>query len=912
MAVDKKYIEALHNFADALEQLADALLNNEPSGKTGDGVGDGSMLEINNTLISISQSIEEIKDDTKNIKETSSETLKIAKEIQKNQNDGGLFGGADESKKSSALKDGIGTIILIAGAVLAVGMAFKLIGKVDFLSVIAIGLSLVAISMAFEKISKLGIDVDQAAEIGFMLVIMSVAITTSSLILSFVQDVTPIQLLTAVAIAFALSVISYGVASLVNAVDGISLAELLMIPITMILLAGAIAISSYLLSDIKVITSEQLITAVAIALAMGIISYGVGKLAGVGVNFISVSISMILLAGAIAISSYLLNLTEPVPAEKLFNIVMIAATLAISSLLMALPIYVLSKLLSPIDALKGSISMVLVAGAIAISSLILGIGNYDEPPPSLEWTINASLSLAIFSIPVILLGLIAQTGAGGAAILLGALAIPLVALAITTSSLILSKGNYSGGPSLEWSKSVSLLLVTFGSTMTVLGSLIAGTLGVGAIAIAAGALAVLGVAETIVKVSEILSKGNYSGGPTKEWAEGIGIAIGAFAPVFNELNKSKVFSLFGGDPLTGESFANTMVIVGKSIVDVAELLEKSNVKWVQGPTKEWAEGIGIAIGAFAPVFNELNKSKVMSIFGGDPLTGETYGDTMVSIGRSILKVAELFSSEENKGIWGVYPTKEWGEGIGMAISAFAPIYAAMETSIGDIIGDLFGLGKDKGKQMSNAMIDIAGAIIDVGKKFNTDPIDWENAKGPKKEWAESVSVLISAFSNTYLSLDDIDEDYIDEKTPVLLKIVDSIKTIGLSFKEDEITQISNTTNSISNLADSFIKLSQSLDKLDISMKSLGKLNIEGGVVFTTSYTVGSSNVENQSIVKGDSESIKTTKTEIVDMNDKKISDLYQQMEFMNAQLSQIVNNSGNLSDYIDEIRAQGGSVKINH
>jgi hypothetical protein len=48
------------------------------------------------------------------------------------------------------------------------------------------------------------------------------------------------------------------------------------------------------------------------------------------------------------------------------------------------------------------------------------------------------------------------------------------------------------------------------------------------LALVAGTKGVKLIAEC-VDVSFILKKGSYSGGPTKNWAEGIGLAIASFA-----------------------------------------------------------------------------------------------------------------------------------------------------------------------------------------------------------------------------------------------------------------------------------------------------------------------------------------------------------------------------------------------
>ena len=66
----------------------------------------------------------------------------------------GLFEESGEDpKKEGQIKKGVTTILLIAVAVLAIGLAFKLVGKIDFLSVVGLSLAVVLMAIAFEKIA---------------------------------------------------------------------------------------------------------------------------------------------------------------------------------------------------------------------------------------------------------------------------------------------------------------------------------------------------------------------------------------------------------------------------------------------------------------------------------------------------------------------------------------------------------------------------------------------------------------------------------------------------------------------------------------------------------------------------------------------------------------------------------------
>jgi hypothetical protein len=181
--------------------------------------------------------------------------------------------------------------------------------------------------------------------------------------------------------------------------------------------------------------------------------------------------------------------------------------------------------------LAGAGMILVVAAAIMATSHILAMGKYDKYPPIL-WTLGTIAVLVPFSMIMGVLGAISVTGIGAVALLLGAGAVLLVAATIVETAGILSKGKYGNFPNLGWSLGVGLSMTGFGTAMLVMGTLILGSFGLGYLALEAGAEAVELIAETIVSAAYILNKGNFSGGPTKEWAEGIAIALGAFSPIY--------------------------------------------------------------------------------------------------------------------------------------------------------------------------------------------------------------------------------------------------------------------------------------------------------------------------------------------------------------------------------------------
>jgi hypothetical protein len=234
----------------------------------------------------------------------------------------------------------------------------------------------------------------------------------------------------------------------------------------------------------------------------------------------------------------------------------------------------------------------------------LALGNYKKYP-DWKWALGVGLSLIAFTPAIVLLGAIAMSGFGALAILAGAGMVLIVAATITASSYILAAGKYGNYPPLSWSASVAISMAAFTAGMVVLGALIIGTFGIGGLMLAAGAEAVLTVADTIVQASLILEKGKYTGGPTLAWAGGIALALGAFAPVYAMMMANSILSLFGGGGVGPDDFATAIKTVSRGIVDAAGFFANNKAAFINGPSKEWSQGVGLAIGAFAPVYKML-------------------------------------------------------------------------------------------------------------------------------------------------------------------------------------------------------------------------------------------------------------------------------------------------------------------
>ena len=315
----------------------------------------------------------------------------------------------------------------------------------------------------------------------------------------------------------------------------------------------------------------------------------------------------------------------------------------------------------------------------------------------------------------------------------------VVALTINETAKILNKGTYGNFPSLAWTLSVGLSMTGFGVAMLALGTIIVASLGLGYLALEAGSSAVLLIAETIVSAGAILSKGNFKGGPTADWALGVAIAMGAFAPIYGMLMASAIFDLFGGGGVSPQDFADAIVTVCDGIVTAAKYFAENTSAFVGGPSKAWAEGIGLAIGAFAPVYKVLQDNTGMFASGVSP---EDMKKAIMTISQGIVDAAKFFAENTSPFSEGNYPSKKWGEGVGAALGAFAPVFKALSEDTG-----WFTDGSEVVDNMLYGIKSITRALVNSGTAFAKAGAVWGSY--PSDKWAEGVKSTIVGFLDIF-------------------------------------------------------------------------------------------------------------------------------------------------------------------
>jgi archaellum component FlaC len=266
--------------------------------------------------------------------------------------------------------------------------------------------------------------------------------------------------------------------------------------------------------------------------------------------------------------------------------------------------------------------------------------------------------MATFGEAMLLLGTFigGTLGAGYLLLKSGGSAIKLVAQSIVDSASILSKGKFVGGPSKAWAEGVALSISAFAPVYKNLstGGLLQLLTGSGP-STKQMADAITTISQGIVDAGTFFSKDStiFTGGPTKEWSEGIGAAISSFAPVFDSLNKGGIFGLFKGgvDP---ESMTKSIVAISNGLVSAGKILGDAKANFTGGPTKEWSDGISGALSAFAPVISSLGTGGVFGFFTGG-LKPENMNSAITEISKAIANASlELSKGNYSSSIPGNY------------------------------------------------------------------------------------------------------------------------------------------------------------------------------------------------------------------------------------------------------------------
>jgi len=841
--MDRELLEALNNVGIALEQIADSLdKNNQTTSPSAKALQSG---DFSDSLIKISEGIEMLKDDNKKILDNQETIIKLQK--QQSSPGGGMIEGAGKQKEM--LKDGISVILLVAGAVMAIGLAFQLVGNVDWVSVIALSLSLPLIAYAFEKMAVMkDLTASNMVSLLGVSVTMATAIAMSSWILQTVVPIAPFQLITAILIAGVFAVISLSMGEMMSGAAEYDKANVS--PGTILAMFGAISagivISSWVMNLIVPISFAQGFTAILIAGTFAIIAQSMGKLmkgvsaykkAGIGGE--TVILSLMAISSAITASSWIMNLIVPVSFAQGLTAIMISVTFAVIAQNMP-------KLMKGVSAFSDSkvspanllLSLVSISTAITVSSWIMNLIVPISMTQALTSIVIAGIfaGISYFMKPLAKGMAIIDKTIGMSKLFMLPLFFTAVSAAIAASSWILS----------------TVVPMDFGQMLTVVGiglalSIITPLLGMSLVLVSKlgkisdylmGGLAVLVIASTIAMSSLILGLGDYGNYPDLDWSIGVGLSILAFGVSTLALGLFMVASGGIGAGVLAAGAAS-VVALAFTIVATSHILSLGNYDSSAYPSMGWIGGVGLTLTTFGLL------TIGMALLGGVIMFGSM---TTIVLAGTIYSVSKLLS----RGEYEKYPSDEWINGVGKTLLKFGGVMAAF--GVGTILlGPLMSVG-------SMAFVAMAGTIYSVSKLLGKG----EYGDFPSTEWISGVSSSMSDFIKIYKDTDVISvlsSEFADALGVGLPDIAESIVKMDKIFSKgkfmiypdayymasikksifgyssivdklnrDGIPKLSDSTDDIVSQSDTLIVMADSLDTLGDSMyrfsNSIDSLDIE--------------------------------------------------------------------------------------
>jgi len=642
-------------------------------------------------------------------------------------------------------KDLLLVMVGIAAAITASSWVMQLIMPIGLWQfVTALGITILFAIMSYIMPELAGgialvgrlLGVNKVFLIPLVMVAISLAIMLSSLLLQFTAPIPFMELLRILvfSVVLAIATVVVGFAAFILAVV-FKLKNIEKGSVAIVILAVAIMAASQILAigryDVYIDWKWTLQTMAAI-LGFGLVAFLLNKVGSIK-DYIIGSLLILVVAAALMVVSHILAVGN----YKNYPSLKWAAGVGLS-LLAFIPAILVLGLVSMADAgvstLLGSLMVVVVSIAIMAVSHILALGKYDKIIP-LKWVASTVLTLLPFAIMAVALGVIALTGIGAVAIVAGLALTALVAITIVETDKIIRKGKYDKYPKLEWVLSVGAAMAGFGLAVLALG-LIALT-GIGAIAILAGVELVPMIAKTIVDTDKIIRKGNYSKYPGINWAISVGGLMTVFGLAVLTLG-SFVVGSFGLGYVALKAGQSAVKIIAQSIVDVANIFSKNRAAFKNGPPKAWAEGVGIAIGAFSPVYGMLQKNATLKLFGGGGVGPKDFARAIRVVSEGIITAAEIFAKNKSKFDKGKYPSVEWGKGVGGAINAFAPVFKALNEDTG-----WFTSGDDVIANITKGIIAVTRAIVRVGSIFGGAKSKFEFY--PTSKWSDGVKVAVEKF-----------------------------------------------------------------------------------------------------------------------------------------------------------------------
>jgi hypothetical protein len=716
--MDKQLLEALNNLSDSLEMISKALEKKDSSNTTTTNALQSG--NFSKQLTEITVSLKSIKSDTKKILEKQNTILEMQKQKDSDKKNA-IDETGEDPKKQSDLKKGVTTILLIAVAVLAIGLAFKIIGKVDFLSVVSLGLAIVLISHAFQKVAEAKITVEEAIVAGKVMVIMSIAIMLSSWVLSFIKPISFGQSITAILIAGMFTVIAFGIKKLINALGeniGTLVKAIVFLPILLPAIALGITLSSWVLAFINPISFGQAITAILIAGMFTVIAFGIKKLINaLGADITTLGKAILFLplilpaiALGIAASSWVLQMIVPISFAQAITGILIAAMFTVIS-------FGIKKLigafkgLDPAEVAIAAISMPLLliamSMAIAASSFFLA----KITPIGFDQFLTAIGISIVFVVLAFALKLMtpAIEKIKPKDVIILPLLFTTLSLAIMLSSKILAQTT-----PIDYALLFNIVVfsIVFAISAIAMGFAAFVLAKIGVKKIIEGGLCIVILAAVVAASSLLVAEGKYDTYPGMDWLLGTGASILAFGLI------ATIFGLIIESGIGGAALAlGAAAILVLAAVIVATSLILGLGAYENYPSVSWALGVGLSLAAFG-IGAVLLGTQVLNPFFYAGL------GVILLVAATVVGVSLIFGLG-NFDV-GKFPSIQWAMGataiiLGLALiaTAIAPLAAFI------IIGAV-------------SILAVAATILAVDKIFE----EGKYKKFPNEDWLKGATKTI--------------------------------------------------------------------------------------------------------------------------------------------------------------------------
>ena len=279
----------------------------------------------------------------------------------------------------------------------------------------------------------------------------------------------------------------------------------------------------------------------------------------------------------------------------------------------------------------------------------------------------------------------------------------------------------------------------------------------------------------------------------------------------------KIGKIFGGSGKAVElgvsvsEFSSAIVVISGGLRVAAAALAAKGTDWSGGPTETWAKGVGQAIGAFAPVFSAVAATK--GFFTDGPPISE-FKNAIVTICQGMIEAAKVLKEANAAFDPNTAPKPEWGQGVGAAIQAFAPIF--------EYLGQNTGFWGSSGEQavadLKNSIVTITNSIKDSSLTLSTGKYDYEiDAK-----WGKSISMIYKQFIDIFSNKDlNKDADDLKEKNDAVLAIAKVIQSVSVTLSTGKYgTDFSKFDKSAPKLISSFLSLFNKLPNLEDSKEKI--------------------------------------------------------------------------------------------